>query len=160
MSGVAALRRCISIAKSFAGVRHVGGEKGTLLLDNEMHTGALVRCELTHRALLQFMMGLALLMVRSSHSRRGACQLTHLLAPGKGGGSERGGTHDEREGSLEALDARGEGFQRRPFHQRDAALHGGARRTRVSCLLDLLASCDATHLNLLAVTWSRTRLGA
>jgi alkylation response protein AidB-like acyl-CoA dehydrogenase len=54
MSSVSSLRRCIALATAFARVRHVGGEKGTLLIANESHTGALVRCEIVHRALLQF----------------------------------------------------------------------------------------------------------
>ncbi|KAL8276877.1 hypothetical protein RQP46_010705 [Phenoliferia psychrophenolica] len=58
----AGLARALSIAKAFAKVRHVGGERGTLLIENAMHTSTLLQSELVSRALTQFAFGLISLM--------------------------------------------------------------------------------------------------
>ncbi|KAL8276964.1 hypothetical protein RQP46_010599 [Phenoliferia psychrophenolica] len=58
----AGLARSLSIAKAFAKVRHVGGERGTLLIENAMHTSTLLQSELVSRALTQFAFGLITLM--------------------------------------------------------------------------------------------------
>ena len=68
MSGTAALGHGLSIARAFAQVRHVGGKHGTLLSENEMHTGALAQSELVHRAVLGFAFNVILLLGKSESS--------------------------------------------------------------------------------------------
>ncbi|GAA5986119.1 hypothetical protein JCM5350_004440 [Sporobolomyces pararoseus] len=65
MSCVASLRRCLVLAKSFAKVRHIGGDLNRLLCNDSMHTNALVKSELTHRALLHLVFGSIHLLGRS-----------------------------------------------------------------------------------------------
>ncbi|GAA5896133.1 uncharacterized protein JCM6883_001725 [Sporobolomyces salmoneus] len=65
MSCVASLRRCLVLAKSFSQVRHIGGDLSRLLANNSMHTNALVKSELTHRALLHLVFGTIHLLGRS-----------------------------------------------------------------------------------------------
>lgn len=62
LHGAAGLARALAIAKAFARVRHVGGEHGTLLVENAMHTSTLLTSELVSRALMQFAFGLVVLM--------------------------------------------------------------------------------------------------
>ncbi|GAA6010646.1 hypothetical protein JCM11491_003008 [Sporobolomyces phaffii] len=65
MSCVASLRRCLVIVKSFSKVRHIGGDTKRLLCDDSMHTNALSKSELTHRALLHLVFGAIHLLGRS-----------------------------------------------------------------------------------------------
>lgn len=65
MSGVAALRRALDLAKGFARVRHIAGDLDSLLQDNPMHTSALAQSELVHRALLHLTFGAMHLLGRS-----------------------------------------------------------------------------------------------
>ncbi|BGP49663.1 hypothetical protein JCM10450v2_005566 [Rhodotorula kratochvilovae] len=65
MSCLAALRRALDLAKSFAAVRHVGGDLGALLRDNAMHTSALAQSELVHRAVMHLAFGTMRLLGRS-----------------------------------------------------------------------------------------------
>ncbi|GAA5871997.1 hypothetical protein JCM16303_000939 [Sporobolomyces ruberrimus] len=65
MSCVSALRRCLVLAKAFSKIRHIGGDLNRLLRDDSMHTNALVKSELTHRALLHLVFGTILLLGRS-----------------------------------------------------------------------------------------------
>jgi alkylation response protein AidB-like acyl-CoA dehydrogenase len=65
ISCISALGRCLAIAKAFAGVRWVGGQNGTLLCENEMHTSALATSEIVHRALIQLSFGTIALLGRS-----------------------------------------------------------------------------------------------
>jgi hypothetical protein len=55
----------LELAKSFAAVRHVGGDFDKLLKDNEMHTSVLAQSEMTQRALMHFSFGVARLLGRS-----------------------------------------------------------------------------------------------
>ncbi|GAA5820625.1 hypothetical protein JCM3770_003557 [Rhodotorula araucariae] len=65
MSCLAALRRGLDLAKSFAAVRHVGGDLGALLRDNSMHTSALAQSEVVHRAVMHLAFGTMRLLGRS-----------------------------------------------------------------------------------------------
>jgi len=65
MSGVASLRRCLVLAKEYAQTRHIAGNHNELLGDNAMHTNALLKPELTHRALLHLVFGSIHLLGRS-----------------------------------------------------------------------------------------------
>lgn len=65
MSCVSALRRCLVLAKAFSKIRHIGGDLNRLLCDDSMHTNALAKSELTHRALLHLVFGAILLLGRS-----------------------------------------------------------------------------------------------
>lgn len=65
MSGIAALRRALDLAKGFARVRHIGGDLNALLKDNAMHTAALAQSELVHRAVLFLTFGTIHLLGRS-----------------------------------------------------------------------------------------------
>ncbi|GAA6060682.1 hypothetical protein JCM10212_005064 [Sporobolomyces blumeae] len=65
LSCTAALRRCLDLAEAFARVRHIGGDHSRLLRDDAMHTDALARSELVHRALLHLDFGVAHLIGRS-----------------------------------------------------------------------------------------------
>lgn len=65
MSCVASLRRCLVLAKSFAKVRHIGGDLNRLLCNDSMHTNALIKSEMTHRALLHLVFGSIHLLGRS-----------------------------------------------------------------------------------------------
>ncbi|GAA5933039.1 hypothetical protein JCM3775_005296 [Rhodotorula graminis] len=65
MSGVAALRRALDLAKGFARVRHIAGDLDSLLQDNAMHTSALAQSELVHRAVLHLAFGAMHLLGRS-----------------------------------------------------------------------------------------------
>ncbi|GAA5929976.1 uncharacterized protein JCM15063_004681 [Sporobolomyces koalae] len=65
LSCVASLRRGLVIAKAFAKVRHIAGGTNQLLANNAMHTNALVKAELTHRATLHLVFGAIRLLGRS-----------------------------------------------------------------------------------------------
>jgi len=65
MSGVASLRRCLVMSKEYARTRHIAGNHNQLLGDNSMHTNALLKPELTHRALLHLVFGSIHLLGRS-----------------------------------------------------------------------------------------------
>ncbi|GAA5914986.1 hypothetical protein JCM8208_005023 [Rhodotorula glutinis] len=65
MSGVAALRRALDLAKGFARVRHIAGDLDSRLEHNPMHTSALAQSELVHRAVLHLTFGAMHLLGRS-----------------------------------------------------------------------------------------------
>ncbi|GAA6032121.1 hypothetical protein JCM8097_007083 [Rhodosporidiobolus ruineniae] len=65
MSCISALRRALELAKAFAAARHVGGDLKSRLMDNEMHTNALVGSEVVQRALLTFFFRVVGLLGRS-----------------------------------------------------------------------------------------------
>ncbi|KAK4699046.1 hypothetical protein P7C70_g7221, partial [Phenoliferia sp. Uapishka_3] len=56
------LSRSLAIAKAFARVRRIGGDPGSLLSANPMHTSTLLQTELISRALTQFVFGQIRLM--------------------------------------------------------------------------------------------------
>lgn len=65
MSAIGAARRALQIAKAFARVRKVGGEQGSLLYLNPMHTNGLATLETAFRALLHFEFGVVALLGRN-----------------------------------------------------------------------------------------------
>lgn len=70
MSGLSHLRRTLVIAKGFAQVRHVGGARGSLLINNDLHTNSLLQSELVHRALCHFVFDTVHLLGRSEALKR------------------------------------------------------------------------------------------
>ncbi|KAM0786444.1 hypothetical protein ACM66B_001907 [Microbotryomycetes sp. NB124-2] len=73
-----ALRRSLDITKAFAERRHVGGKNGTMLSKNEMHTSALARSELVHRALMHYSFEVVGLLGRSEVSPKQTSPADHM----------------------------------------------------------------------------------
>ncbi|KAK4047391.1 hypothetical protein OIV83_005438 [Microbotryomycetes sp. JL201] len=78
VGSASALRRSLDIAKAFAEKRHVGGKNGSLLSQNEMHTSALARSELVHRALLHLSFEVVGLLGKSEVSPKKTSPADHM----------------------------------------------------------------------------------
>lgn len=79
LSATSQLRRAIDIAVAFAQVRHVGGEKGSMLNLNPMHNANLAKLEVTYRAITHFTFGVIALLGRNECVLVQTEQEKHLL---------------------------------------------------------------------------------